>query len=85
MLGPPYIYGDNMSVVCNTSRLESVLRESKAMGFAIMQLMSQVQLKSLSWKYTQQRECCWFNDKVIYGQKRKYLVSNILDDIHDDH
>ena len=23
--------------------------------------------------------------KVLYGQKRKYLVSNILHDIHDDH
>ena len=23
--------------------------------------------------------------KVLYGQKRRYLVSNILYDIHDDH
>ena len=23
--------------------------------------------------------------KVLYGEKRRYLVSNILYDIHDDH
>ena len=42
---PTNIYGDNMSVVRNTSRPESVLRK-KAIQFTIMQSMSRLQWES---------------------------------------
>ena len=40
--GPSHIYGDNMSVVHNTARAESVLRGEKATQFAITQSVNQL-------------------------------------------
>ena len=82
---PSYIYEDNMSVVHNTSGPESVLRkrnnsvcyntvhESVAMG------------ESLVGHIPSKENVVDLIIKVLYGHKRRYLVSNILDDIHDDH
>ena len=73
-----YTYGDNMSVVYNTSKPESVLRkksdsvcchaggESVAMGeFVVGQIPSK---ENIADSMT----------KVPYGKKRRYLVSNIF-------
>ena len=74
-----------MSVVHNTSKPESVLRkktisvcyhsvnESVAMGVSLVgHTPSKVNVIDLM-------------KKVLYGHKRRYLVSNILYDIHVDH
>ena len=42
--GPSYIYGDNVLVVPNSSRPESVLR--KRSNWVIMQFMSQLEWES---------------------------------------
>ena len=83
--GPSHIHGDNISVVHYTSKPGSVFRkknnlacyhtvhESIAMGkFLVAHLPSSENVAKLM-------------TKVIYGQRQKYLLTNILYDIHDDH
>ena len=73
-----YIYGDNMSVLHNTSKPDSVLREnsisvcyhavheSVAMGeFIVGHIPSKENVADLM-------------TKVLYGQKRKYMVSMVF-------
>ena len=75
---PSYIHGDNISDVHNTSRPQSVLREKSnsvcyhvvheklAMGeFLVGDMTSKVNVADLM-------------TNVFYGQKRKYLFSNIF-------
>jgi hypothetical protein len=81
--GPTFIYGDNMSVIYNTSKPESQLnkkcnsicyhavRESVAMG------------ESLTAHIPTDKNGADLLTKVLYGQKRRYHVSNILYDIYD--
>jgi hypothetical protein len=82
--GPSYIYGDNMSVIHNTQRPESVLkkksnsicyhaiRESVAMGECLTGHVCSVNNPT---------DIC---TKLMYaGQKRDHLVSLILWDIVD--
>ena len=83
--GPSYIYGDNMSVIHNTQRPESMLkkksnsicyhavRESVAMG------------ESLTAHIGTNKNVGDLATKVFYGQKRRYKVSQLLYDIYDDH
>ena len=83
--GPSYIYGDNMSVIHNTQRPESMLkkksnsicyhavRESVAMG------------ESLTAHIGTNENVGDLATKVLYGQKRRYMVSQLLYDIYDDH
>jgi hypothetical protein len=81
--GPTYVYGDNMSVIFNTSRPSSQLkkksnsvcyhavREAVAMGECIT---------------THIPTLLNFSDiltKVLYGQKRKNLVDGILYDLYE--
>ena len=81
---PSYIYGDNMSVIHNTQRPESMLkkksnsicyhavRESVAMGEALTgHIGTNENVGDLA-------------TKVLYGQKRRYMVSQLLYDIYDD-
>ena len=81
--GPTYIYGDNMSVIFNTSQPESQLkkksnsvcyhacRESAAMGESIMAHIPT--LLNFSDLLT----------KVLYGQKRRNLVDGVMFDIYE--
>jgi len=83
ILGPSYIYGDNMSVIYNTSRPESTLkkknnsicyhaiRESVAMG------------ESLTTHISTNDNLADLLTKVLYGRKRKEMVEGILYDIYD--
>jgi hypothetical protein len=83
--GPSYIYGDNMSVIHNTQRPESMLkkksnlicyhaiRESVAMG------------ESLTGHIGTNENVGDLATKVLYGQKRRYTVSQLLYDIYDDY
>ena len=77
------MYGDNMAVVRNSSQLESVLikksysvcyhtiHESVAMGKALVGCIPS------KWNITD------LMTKVLIGYKRRYLVSNVLYDIHE--
>jgi hypothetical protein len=79
--GASYVYGDNMSVVNNTSKPESTLkkkstsicyhavREAVAMGEALVAHIPTK--KNLADLFT----------KVLYGQTRRYLVSRMLWDV----
>jgi hypothetical protein len=82
---PSYIYGDNQAVVKNTQRPESQLgkknnsicyhfaRESVAMGESIVtHIRTEDNYADLM-------------TKVLYGGRRKYLVSGLMNDIYDDH
>ena len=81
LTGPSYIYGDNMSVIHNTQRPESVLkkksnsicyhavRESVAMG------------ESITGHIRTEDNLADLLTKVTYGAKRKRLVQGILHDI----
>jgi hypothetical protein len=83
--GPLYIYGDNMSVIHNTQRPESMLknksnsicyhavRESVAMG------------ESLTAHIGTNENVGNLASKVLYGQKQRYMLSQLLYDIYDDH
>jgi hypothetical protein len=83
--GPSYIYGDNMSVIHNTQRQESMLkkksnsicyhavRESVAMG------------ESITGHIGTNENVGDLTTKVLHGQKRQYMVSQLLYDIYDDH
>jgi hypothetical protein len=83
--GPSNIYGNNMSVIHNTQRLESMLkkksnsicyhavRESVAMG------------ESLTGHIGTNENVGNLATKVLYDQKRQYMVSQLLYDIYDDY
>ena len=81
---PSYIYGDNMSVIHNTLRPESVLRQrsNSVCYHAVCDPVAMVE--SLVGHIHSKKNGADLMTKVLYGQKRKYLVSNILYDIHDD-
>lgn len=82
--GPSYVFGDNMSVIHNTSKPESTLkkksnsvcyhavREAIAMGEALTSHIPTHQ------NYSD------LLTKVLYGQKRKNCVEGIMYDIYDD-
>ena len=82
--GPAYVYGDNMSVIYNTSRPESTLkkkansvcyhaiRESAAMGEVITTHVP-----------TQNNPADICTKVISGGQKRNHLVSLILYDLAD--
>ena len=82
---PSYIYGDNMSVVHYTSRPESVLRK-KSYSVCYCTVCESVAMgESLVGHIPSKENVADLMTKVLYGQKTKYLVSNILYDIHDTH
>jgi len=81
--GPTFTYDDNMSVIHNTQRPESALkkksnaicyhavRESVAMG------------ESLTAHISSDRNVTDLLTKLLYGQKRRNIVGDILFDIYD--
>ena len=86
LTGPTYVYGDNMSVIHNTQRPESVLkkksnsicyhfaRESVAMG------------ESLTGHIRSEDNVADLASKVVPGgRKRDHLVGLVMHDIVDDH
>ena len=83
--GPSYIYGDNMSVIHNSSSPESVLRK-KNNSVCYHEVCESVAMgESLVGHIPSKENIADLLTKVLYGQKRRYLVSNILYDIHNNH
>ena len=83
--GPSYIYGDSMSVVPNTFRPELVLRKKSNSVCYHTVCESDAMCEFLVGHIPSKENVADLMTKILYGQKRKYLVSYILYDIHDDH
>ena len=77
--------GDNMSVLLNTFRSDSVLRKKNHSVCYHSVYESITMGESLVGHIPSKENVADLMTKVLYGQKRKYLVSTILYDIHDDH
>ena len=83
--GPSYTYGDNMSVVHNTSRPKSVLRKKSNSVYYHTLYKSVAMRESVVGHILSKENATDLRIKVLYGQKRRYLVSNVLYDRHDNH
>ena len=82
--GPTYTYGDNMSVIHNTQRSESVLRKnSNSICYhpiresAVMEEMLTVHIR------TADNPADLGTKFILGGQKRYHLVSKLLFDLTD--
>ena len=83
--GPSYIYHDNMSVIHNSSRPGSVLRR-KSNLICYHAVHESVAISESLVKHIFSKEnMADLLSKVLYHEKRRYLISNILHDIQDDH
>ena len=80
--GLSYICGENISGAFNTSRPESVLRK-KSNSFCYHAVHESVGMgESLVVHIPGKENVADLMTKVLYGQKRRYLLSNSLYDIH---
>ena len=82
--GPSYIYGDNMSVIHNTQRPESVLKK-KSNSVSYHAVREAVAMgECLTGHISTNENPADLCTKVIYGgQKRDHLVGLMLYDIAD--
>ena len=83
LTGPTYIYGDNMSVIYNTSRLESTLKKkSNSICYhAVREAVASGECLTTHCKIGEN-----YSDmmtKVLFGQKKRDNVARILYDIWD--
>ena len=85
ILGPSYIYGNNTSVIHNSSRPESVLRKKSDSVCYHAVHESLVMGESLIGHIPSKENIADLLAKLLYWQKRRYLVGNILYGIHNDH
>ena len=82
--GPSYIYGDNMSVIHNTQRAESTLKK-KSHSLCYHAACESIAMgESLTGHIATDENVADLLTKVLYGQKRKRIVGEILYDIYDD-
>ena len=82
---PSYIYGDNKQVVHNTSKQESGLRKKSSSVYSHALHESVVMGESLVGHIPSKQNVTDLMTKFCYGKTRKYLISNILYDIYDNH
>ena len=81
--GPTYVYGDNMSVIFNTSRPESQLKK-KANSVCYHAVRESAAMKECITTHIP--SLLNFSDlltKVLYGQKRRNLVDGLMFDIYE--
>ena len=83
--GPTYMYGDNMSVIHNTQKPESMLKK-KSNSICYHAVREAVAMGELLTGHVRTHEnVADIATKVLHaGQKRNYLVSQVLYDITDD-
>ena len=80
--GPTYIYGDNISVVHNTSKHEPVLKK-KSNSICYHFVREAVSMKEcLTTHVPTLKNWADLLTKVISGKKRQYLFSGVLYDIY---
>ena len=84
--GPTYVYGNNMSVIHNTQKPESVLKK-KSNSICYHAIRESVAMgESLTGHIPSQENPADIATKIIpSGQLREYLVGKMLHDIYDDH
>ena len=83
--GPTYIYGDNQSVINNTSKPESVLKK-KSNAICYHFVREAVAMKEcLTSHIPTQENYADLLTKVLSGSKRQRLVKRIVHYIYDDH
>ena len=82
--GPLYIYGDNMSVINNMQKLESVLRKkSNSICYHAIRI-SMAMGESLTAHITTSDNYTDLATKTIANKpKRMHLLSGLLMDVHD--
>ena len=81
--GPTYMYGDNMSVIHNTSKPESVSK--KKSNFICYHFVREAVAKRecLTTHVPTARNWADLLTKVLFGKKRRELVQGVLFDIYD--
>ena len=83
LTGPNYVYGDNMSVIYNTSQPESTLKKkSNSICYHAMR-KAVASGKCLTPKYKTSDNYSDMMTNVLYGQKKQDNVSHILYDVWD--
>ena len=83
--GPSYIYGDNMLVIHNTQRQESMLKK-KSNSICYHDIRESVAMgESITGHIGTNENVGNLATKVLHGQKWQYMVSQLLYDIYDDH
>jgi hypothetical protein len=81
--GPTYVYGDNMSVIHNTSKPESVLRK-KSNSICYHFIREAMAMKEcLTTHVPTLRNFADLLTKCLSGKKRRDLVRGVLFDIYD--
>ena len=81
--GPSYVYGDNMSVINNTSKPESCFNK-KSNSICYHFIREAVATKErLTTHVPTLRNCSDLLTKCLSGKKRRDLVRGILFDIYD--
>ena len=79
--GVSYIYGDNMSVIHNTSKPELTLKKKHNEIAHHVVCKSLVMGKSLAWHIKSEDNQADISAKAVTGQKRKHLLSLVFYDI----
>ena len=80
--GPTYVYGDNMSVIHNTSNPESVLKK-KSNSICYHFVIEDVAMREcLTIHVPTARNWADLLTKVLFGKKRQELVQGVLYDIY---
>ena len=81
--GPSYVYGDNMSVVHNTSKPTSVLKK-KSNSICYHFVREAVAMReALVCHIPTRKNVADLLTKVLFGGHRRELVSAVLADIYD--
>ena len=81
--GPSYVYGDNMSVINNTSKPESILKK-KSNSICYHFVREAVAMKeALTTHIPTLKNWADLLTKVLSGKKRRDLVKGVLFDIYD--
>ena len=81
--GPTYIFGDNMSVIYNTSKPESTLKK-KSNSICYHAIRESVAMgESMTAHVPTEYNLADLLTKVLYGLKKRRLVNDILWDVYD--
>ena len=81
--GPTYVYGDNMSVIHNTSKPESVLKKNSN-SICYHFVREAVSMREfLTTHIPTARNWAELLTKVLFGKKRQELVQGFLFDIYN--
>ena len=81
--GPTYVYGDNMSVIFNTSRPESTLKKKSNSVCYHAVKESDAMKECITTHIPTLQNFCDLLPKVLYGRKRRNLVDGLMFDIYE--